>query len=388
MKVVISAGGRFHAHQLANQLIKRNALGAFFTFDYTSVDRKKIPPHYVHCIKRCKIMNDAFVALQLGRVWDKSRFNVFKDTMFDRCVSKQLNWVEPFDLFVGWAHYSGHSIPAARKAGARIIIESGSCHIQVQQKLLQQEYERWGVPFQPIHAQTVEKMINEYNQADYIMTLSSFAHDSFITQGFVPTKVLKVPCGMNVEYFSDDKNYIQKKDKFRVIFVGLVTLRKGIHYLLQAWHELHLPLKDTELVIVGALQKDFAAIKQNLPIDSNIIFVGPVSRERLKALYQQSSLFVLPSIEDGFGMVIGEAMASKLPVVCTTNTAAPEIIIDGLHGFLVPPQSIDMLAEKIQWCYQHQEEASEMGLLGYERIQDFTWDVYGQNVYNVYEGLL
>lgn len=387
MKVVISAGGRFHAQQLAYQLQMRNSLQKLFTFDYTKRDELNVSPALVQSIASCKIMNDLFVRFQLARFCDKTRFNIFKDNLFDHQVSKKIDQQGSIDLFVGWAHYALQSMPAARRAGAKIIIESGSCHILTQQALLIEEYKRWGLSYPPIHERTIKKMLEEYQQTDYIMTLSSYARNSFIAQGIAPEKVLMVPCGVDVDFFLQQApiNFATTRKKFRVIFVGLVTLRKGIQYLIQAWAKAKLPEADTELVIVGAMQRDFVQIRAQLPIKNNVVFVGPTDRDTLRKHYQQSSLFVLPSIEDGFGMVVGEAMASGLPVICSTSTAGPELIRDGEHGFLVQPADADQLAEKIEWCYQNRGSAESMGQAGQQQIQKFTWDAYGQKVYEQYK---
>ncbi|MFA6262968.1 MAG: glycosyltransferase family 4 protein [Candidatus Babeliales bacterium] len=387
MNIVVSAGGRFHAHHLAHQLALRHSLRQFFTFDYTAQDTN-IPEQFVHVAHISKLLNDSFVKLQAGRFFNTSRFNVFKDNLFDKHVSKRLEALAPFDLFIGWAHYAAHSIPAARRAGAKVIIESGSCHIAAQQRILHEEYRRWGIAYAPIDQRTIEKMCTEYHTADYIMTLSSFARQSFIDQGISPQKVLMVPCGVDTKYFSHDMMTPPQKQKFRVIVVGLVSLRKGIQNLLQAWDKLNVPKHESELLIVGALTKDFTSIAPRLRISANVIFTGPVDRQKLRTLYQQASLFVLPSLEDGFGMVIGEAMASGLPVICSTASAGPELITDNIHGFLIQPGDIAGLAEKIEWCYRHQAEAVEMGMQGQPRIQSFSWNTYGNKIYQAYADVL
>jgi glycosyltransferase involved in cell wall biosynthesis len=387
MNIVVSAGGRFHAHHLAHQLALRTSLCQLFTFDYTAQDTH-IPEHLVHVAHISKLLNDSFVRLQAGRFFNTSRFNVFKDNLFDKHVGKRLEALAPFDLFIGWAHYAAHSMPRARAAGAKIIVESGSCHIAAQQRILHEEYRRWGLSYAPIDQRTVEKMCTEYQDADYIMTLSSFARQSFIDQGILPQKVLMVPCGSDVEYFSSTMILPPQKPKFRVIVVGLVSLRKGIQNVLQAWDKLNVPEHESELLIVGALTKDFTSIAPRLRIPVNVIFTGPVDRQTLRGLYQQASLFVLPSLEDGFGMVIGEAMASGLPVICSTASAGPELITDKIHGFLIQPGDIAGLTEKIEWCYSHRDESVEMGLQGQKHIPSFSWNTYGDKVYQAYAAVL
>lgn len=387
MNVVISAGGRFHAHHLAYQLALRKSLCKLFTFDYTAHDTS-IPSSLVHIDHVSKLFNDYFVKLQLARFIAPAQFNVFKDNLFDHYVSKKLTSLDSFDLFIGWAHYAEKSLMIARRMGAKIVVESGSCHIREQQRILQEEYQRWGLTHAAIHSRTIAKMCNEYEYADYIMTLSSFAQRSFIAHGIAGNKVLMIPCGVDVEYFLHNRTTdAASQPKFRAIFVGLISLRKGVQYLLAAWNKLNLP-KDCELILVGTITKDFASIISRLNIPSNVRFTGPVDRSTLRTLYQQASLFVLPSLEDGFGMVIGEAMASGLPVICSTTSAGPELITNGIHGFIYNAYNSDELAEKIDWCYCHKDEIANMGKNGQQRIRSFSWDIYGKNIYQAYTNIL
>lgn len=386
MNVIISAGGRFHAFRLAQQLNRFGKLHTLFTFDYTKSDHAIIPQANVHSVTSCKLFNQLITRLQLTRFIDKNRLNIIKDNAFDYLVSKQLQKNDAYDLFVVWAHYGLKSMPVARARNAKIIVESGSCHIQAQEALLQEEFQCWGLKAPPIDQRIIDKMCAEYDHADYIMTLSRFARQSFLSRGFKSEKILMAPCGVDVEFFHNQAR--KPEPTFRVIFTGLVTLRKGVQHLIQAWHMAKLPAQSTELIIVGTMHKDFRSILSTLPLQANIRFTGPTSKSKLKSLYEQSSLFVLPSIEDGFGMVIGEAMASGLPVICSTNTAGPDLINDGEHGFIIKPGAVAMLAEKIRWCYEYREQAFSMGLKGLQRINGFTWNHYGDKVYTLYQQIL
>jgi glycosyltransferase involved in cell wall biosynthesis len=388
MKIIISAGGRFHAIQLACQMATRKNLLNFFSFSYTKKDALFLDKSNVSVIRSCKILDMLFLKLRLYRFMNPSIFNNFKDDFFDNLVNKQLKKFPSFDLFVGWSHYSLRSMQTARKKGAIIVIESGSSHIQEQQQLLEEEYKKWNITFNPIHPDVIAKMTYEYECTDYIMTLSTASRTSFIKHGISPQKLLQSTCGIDVDYFLSQPKELNRDKKFRVIFVGLVNLRKGIPYLIEAWNKINLPASLSELVIVGPIQKDMAQLLPQLTLKKNIVFYGPTNRETLKKIYYQSSLFVLPSVEDGFGMVMGEAMACGLPVICSTNTGAPDVIDDRIHGFLVPPQNSCVLAEKIGWFYKHQFACKNMGNEGRRRILDFTWNNYGENINNIYQKIL
>lgn len=388
MKVVVSAGARFHALHLAGQLEKRQMLRRLFSFDYRSSDKSLVNPARVTSITSCKILNMFFERCRLAQFFDRSRFNTIKDTLFDKHVAKKLPTLQPIDLLVVWSGYGNKSILAARNAGAKIIVDSGSCHINVQQKILEEEYARWSIPYKPISQAIIDRYCFDYNQADTIMTLSTFAQKSFMSQGLNPKKIVCVPCGIDVDFFANTQQNVKKDSLFRVICVGLVSIRKGIHHLIQAWHTAGLPTAKTELLIVGAMQHDFARIAKKLPAMPNICFIGPVDRKKLASLYQSASLFILPSLEDGFGMVFGEAMASGLPVIGSTSSAAPDIITHGQQGLLFTPGDIQDLASKIGWCYNHQHDCLHMGQKGKQWIKKFSWDQYGKTIVKTYQTFL
>jgi len=388
MKVVISAGGRFHAFRLAEQLKKHGHLKKLYTFTAQQSDFKTLQPGTISNSNSCKLLNAAILRLRLARIINPSYLNMIKDNLFDLIVARSAKKLKQVDIFVGWANYSLNTIPIMKAHGATIIIESGSCHIKKQQLLLEQEYKKWNIPFKPIREEVVSKMTAEYNAADYIMTLSTFARNSFIEMGIAKEKILMVPCSSDVEYFMQSDKPKKNDVKFRAIFVGLASLRKGLPYLINAWKIANLPENQTELIIVGNMQKDMRAwLKQN-SIKKNITFFGSTNRKTLKQLYQNSNIFILPSIEDGFGMVMGEAMASGLPIVCSTHTGAPDLIQDGKHGFIVPAGNSLELSNKISWLYNNPVQAISMGQHGQQHIHKFSWKAYGEAVIRCYKKIL
>jgi glycosyltransferase involved in cell wall biosynthesis len=389
MKVVIAAGGRFHAFHLAHQLEKRNALKKLFTFYYTKTDSNYVSSNLVLNNNFISVLDLSFSKLRFSRFFNSSNFNVFKDNLFDSWQNKKILSEGKIDIFVGWANYFLNSLQNIRKTGAKVIVECGSTHILEQNQLLQSEYENFGLKYCPINKNNITKVLSEYDQSDYIMTCSSFTQNSFIKHGIKKEKILKVPYGVNLDFFVSEKNLEQKRDdKFRVICVGLMCLRKGIPHLLSAWKKLGLPENQTELLLIGNLQKDLKLVLKNMSLPKNVIFYGAADKNNLLKLYKTSDLFVLPSIEEGLSMVIAEAMACGLPVICTTNTGGEELIEDKKEGFIVPIRNSEALAEKILWCYKNQENAKQLGLAGQTKIKSFTWDVYGEKVYQVYKKIL
>ncbi len=385
MKVTIAAGGRFHAIALATELAKRDALQNLITFSYTKADAKFVPEKFVCQSSFCKCLDLAYCKLRLNRIISPSRFNVFKDNFFDNFVKSQIDKSPHIDIFVGWAHYVLKSIPIIKKKAKKFIIESGSCHILEQQKILLSAYEELGILHTPIDHENISKMTQEYELADYIVTPSSFAKNSFISQGISSQKILVVPCGSNTTFFSQRRNVIPKK--FTALFVGLLSVRKGVHKLIEAWIQLGLDTNKAELILVGSLQKDLSTTLGNKKLPSNIIFQGSVDKDSLKKLYSSTSVLVLPSLEDGFGMVIGEAMASGVPVIATTHSGGPDIITKD-SGFIIPSNDSSSIANKLLWCFENQEELFKMGCNAQKQVDKLSWDTYGKNIYQTYQNIL
>ncbi|MFQ6121214.1 MAG: glycosyltransferase family 4 protein [Methanosarcinales archaeon] len=224
--------------------------------------------------------------------------------------------------------------------------------------------------------------MKEFEEADYISIPSHFVYQSFLEEGFDADKLIKVPYGVDMTEF---RQIPKKDDVFRVLFVGMLCLRKGLHYLLEAVSQLD--LDNFELVLRGSV------------IDEGIIpflekykeyykIADFVPREDLHKIYSNSSVFVLPSLEEGLSMAIAEAMACGLPVIVSTNTGGEDIVRDGVDGFITPIRDVEAIKEKILFFYENEEKRKEMGNNAKERVKEFTWDRYGERIVEEYKKLL
>ncbi|MBL4588317.1 glycosyltransferase family 4 protein [Candidatus Babeliales bacterium] len=146
--------------------------------------------------------------------------------------------------------------------------------------------------------------------------------------------------------------------------------------------------KDAELHIVGPLDEQMKEYLKQRKKNETIIWHGGVAHEKLASLYQQASLFVLPSLQEGLAMVLIEAMASGLPLLATNRTGAEDIIIDAQQGFIIDSSNSNLLAEKIAWGFENQDELFEMGQKGAIQAKKYTWDLYGDAVTKKYEEIL
>ncbi len=169
-----------------------------------------------------------------------------------------------------------------------------------------------------------------------------------------------------------------------VLFVGRLLPHKGINYLIEAVD------RDTPLTIIGRRwwrrQRRFQALLQDLAAGKAVTFREDCDDEALVAAYRRALCVVLPSVyttvfgeryrvPELLGQTLLEAMACGTPAICTAVGAMPEVVEDGVTGFIVPPNDPHALAERIRWLHAHPSEAAQMGRAGRARVlKRFTWE--------------
>jgi glycosyltransferase involved in cell wall biosynthesis len=212
----------------------------------------------------------------------------------------------------------------------------------------------------------------ELQLADRIFVASSITRQSLLAEGVEPGKISVIPYGAPIDYFHPKA---KPDDRFRALFVGRVGPRKGVHYLLQAWEDLHLP--EAELMLVGV--NEFPAHWLAHYTDQ-FQYIPCVPHADLNHYYSTANVFVFPSLVEGFGLVLLEAMACGIPVITTPNTAGPDILTDGVEGFIIPIRDVEVLKAKLEWCYKHPTELAEMGQAARRKAEQLTWERYRQRL--------
>ncbi len=377
MKVTVSVCGRFHAFNLAQQLQKRKHLHKLIsTYPPFAITNYGIEQKFIHSIWHLELLSRGWYRLPAWLRGDRN-LQLWFSEQFDRSVTNSLS--PGFDLFVGWSGFNFWSLHRAKELGAKTVIERGSSHMHYQTKILQEEYEKWGLRFTGTHPGIYDREIKSYEDADCIAIPSLFVKRTFLEQGIPESKLIHVPYGTSLAEFYP----IPKEDKiFRVIHCGALSLRKGVQYLLQAFHELNLP--DAELWLVGSITPEIEPFVTKYQSD-RIILKGTHPQNQLRWLYSQCSLFCLASLEEGLAMVQPQAMACGLPVIHTTNTGGEDIVRDGIDGFCVPIRNIEVLKEKILFLYENQERRDEMSKNALKQAHNsLSWNDYGEKIVNAY----
>ena len=220
----------------------------------------------------------------------------------------------------------------------------------------------------------IRRKQQEIELADHIFVASSISKQSLLEIGVKAEKITVIPYGSPLEYFQPQP----KPDNcLRALFVGRLSPRKGVHYLLQAWQ--NLKLTDAELMLVGTNMFPPGWLEQYGEIYHH---VPSVPHLLLNQYYSSASVFVFPSLVEGFGLVLLEAMCCGIPVITTTNTAGPDIITDGVEGFIIPIRDVEALQEKLEWCYHHPQELAAMGQAARRKAEQLNWGLYRDRLAN------
>ena len=167
--------------------------------------------------------------------------------------------------------------------------------------------------------------------------------------------------------------------------MGQVGLRKGIPYLLQAFAGLQHPRK--RLRIVGAVQDHIREVLRRLPQD-HVEFLGTQPQAEVARYMSSSHVMILPSIEEGLALVLGQAMACGCPVIASTNTGAEDLFRDGVEGFIVPIREPETLRAHMQQLADDLPLQRRMSEAALKRVQSLGgWQEYGDRWVGLLERL-
>ncbi|MBI1245842.1 MAG: glycosyltransferase [Alphaproteobacteria bacterium] len=213
----------------------------------------------------------------------------------------------------------------------------------------------------------------EAREADRVIVPSDYVRDTMIANGTDPARIFVLPYGVDTGRFRPPSAPRAGDGKFRVLFVGGLTQRKGIKYLLEAAKRADIP--GLELVCVGKMAGDASAFS---PYARIFRHVRHVPFHEVHRLFQTADVFAYPSLHEGSAFASYEALASGLPVVCTPNTGS--VVRDGTEGFLVPPRDVDALVERLRVLARDPDLRARMAKAARARAEEFTWMHYGNRL--------
>lgn len=288
--------------------------------------------------------------------------------------------------------YEGFALPAFEKAaalgGRSLVLNYPVAHHRQRRRVRLEENERepefavtWP-DFDDWPAGHEDRLDEEIRQADAVLVGSTYAADSFVAEGIARSKMRVVPYGVDLLTFTPGTSEPPTQDgRFRVIYAGQLTQRKGISYLLRGYRKF--ARSDSQLTLVGSVVGSDAPLR---PYADSFEHVAHQTRPALAAMYRRSDVFVFPTLIEGMPLVVLEAMACGLPVIVTANGPA-DIVRDGIDGFVIPERDSDAVCDRLQRLYRDPELRVEMGRRAAQRAHDFSWSAYALRARSVLSDL-
>ncbi len=221
-----------------------------------------------------------------------------------------------------------------------------------------------------------------------IITVSHSSRNDIAAEFNIPKeKFSTIPIGINTELFHPVGSI--KPIPHRLIVTNSAdTPLKGLYYLIHALRQVA-DIRPVELVVVGTPKKNGIIKKliQSLDLKNHVRFTGRIDDGQFLLEYAKASLAVVPSLYEGFGLPVGEAMACGLPVICTTGGALPEVAGDAAK--LVPPGDATALAQAILELLEDKNQRERLAEAGYNRImKEFTWETTAMKTVETYRDVI
>ena len=371
MRIVQAVFGVFHHFELARELHRRGHLEKIYsTWPWARLKREGLPHDKVETFPWLHAPDFLLHRIGLNPRWLSDNLGYQTALTFDRWTDRRLPACDALIAISGASLKTGQHLQAR---GGKFICDRGSTHQRYQAEMNREEGLRWGLDTNTSDSRDTAREEQIYDVADAITVPSTYSLQSFVEMGVPASKLHRIPYGVRLESFARVAD--PAPDTFEVIYIGAVNIYKGFPYLLEAFAQLRHRKK--RLRMVGLVADEMRPLLEKLPRE-NVEFLGHVPQLQLKELLSRSHVLVLPSIDDGFGMVMNQAMACGCPVIASTHTGAPDLLTEGQDGFLVPIRDSEAILNRLQQLADDPALQREMGANALAKVKTAGgWEQYG-----------
>jgi glycosyltransferase involved in cell wall biosynthesis len=309
--------------------------------------------------------------------------------LHDYVVSRRLKQlVGQIDIIHTWPSGAERTLEMAAKLGIPTVLERPNAHTRFAYEVVQKECRRLGITLPPNYEHTyradvLKKEEKEFRLAYRLLCPSDFVVRTFLEQGFGQDRLVRHIYGFDEGRFYPDSKPEEQEKGLTMISVGLNAVRKGLHYALEAW--LSSPARhDGTFLIAGgflpAYHENLAAMLSH----PSVKVLG--HRDDVPELMRKSDIMVLPSIEEGFGLVCVEAMGSGcVPLVSEACTDACRHMENGL---VHPVGDVTTLTSHITLLHENRALLTRLRDAALHTAPEYTWYAAGARLLQVYRGII
>lgn len=302
-------------------------------------------------------------------LWEKG------ERSFDRRCAALMRSAE-YDAFFGVEFGCIRTLEVCRAANKPSVAAFVSPHHSFRSRWVDAEYAKFPELMTPQRKTFLRRraardalLDAEAGLAGFIHTNSALTTRSLVEAGFPAAKMIEAPLGSPPAAQTPST---PPPGPVRFLCAGLVSVHKGAHYLLEAWDRAG-GVRGAELHFYGRCDLPERYLRR---FASKVVFHGSVSPSEIVEAYRSASFLVFPTLCDGAGMVVMEAMAQGLPVITTPNAGAHEFVREGENGFLVPPADAAALADVLARCASEGNSRPDRRRAAWETARNWTWGHY------------
>jgi glycosyltransferase involved in cell wall biosynthesis len=290
----------------------------------------------------------------------------------DRATARRVRAVPGLSGVYGYEDGCLETFRAAESRGVRRIYELPMGYWRAWQTLLREERERqpeWAATLQGAtdDDEKLQRKVGELRLAQRVIVASQFARQTLPADTAVPVDV--VPYGIAVDLA--EPLAMPATGPLRVAYVGALTQRKGISYLFSALERVK---HGVEALVIGAMPAvECPPLRRAL---ERVRWVPRARHADVLAELRRCDVLVFPSLFEGFGLVILEALAQGVPVITTTSTGGADILTDGMDGFIIPPRSVEAIVEKLELLIRDRARLECMRRAALATARRWSWERY------------
>jgi alpha-maltose-1-phosphate synthase len=371
LKYILSNAGKFHHFEVAKVLHQRSQLTKIICgYPWFKLKKEKIPKRLVNANGLLRIIREPFIGVK-----NLEKIDFFLEKLnaknIDKVTCKSIYNYKDANVLLSLSTVGLKSGMVMKKNKKIYICERSSAHIVHQNELLKNEYEEYTNRKFQIDNWYIERELEEYQNADIILVPSTFVKNTFNQSHYSKIQIIEFGADIDNFFMINDENKSQKY--FDILFIGAKSLRKGLHYLIEAFNKFKHPNKRLHIIGSNTDDKDFFDKKLN---SENIIVYGHVPHSKMNKIINKCHLHVLPSIEDGFGLVVLQAAAAGCPSIVSENAGASDFIKKNNCGFVVPYKNSSAITEKIQLLADNKIMLNEMSYNAINSTKQYTWSNY------------